>query len=41
MPGVFVANKSVSHAEVVDDILLVDACSEADEWNGKVIYLPL
>ena len=41
MSGVFVVNRSLPHAGVVDDIILAEACSAADEWNGKVIYLPL
>lgn len=41
MPGVFVTNKRLPHAAVIDDILLAETCSEPNEWNGKVIYLPL
>lgn len=41
MPGVFVVDERVSLRQVIDQLLLVEDCSNAEEWHGKVIYLPL
>ena len=41
MPGVFEVGRRVSIATAVEDILQITEYSEAGEWEGKVIYLPL
>lgn len=41
MPGVFEVGPSVPIGTAIDDILLLDQCSEPTEWEGQVIYLPL
>jgi hypothetical protein len=41
MPGVFVLNDRLPLRQAIDDLLLIDACSEQGEWVGKVLYLPL
>ncbi len=41
MPGVFVVDEHVSLRQVIDELLLVEDCSTAEEWHGRVIYLPL
>jgi hypothetical protein len=41
MPGVFVLNDRLPVAQAVEELLLIDACSEPDEWDGRVLYLPL
>lgn len=41
MPGMFVVNQRAALATVIDDILTLAECSEVDEWDGRVIYLPL
>ncbi len=41
MPGLFVVNLSIATSQVIEDILLIELCSEPNEWQGRVIYLPL
>ena len=41
MPGVFVVNDRLSLRQAIDEILLLYECSEPDEWNHLIVYLPL
>lgn len=41
MPGVFVINNRLPIGQAIDEILLIVACSEPAEWNGRVVHLPL
>jgi predicted nuclease of predicted toxin-antitoxin system len=41
MPGVFVLDDRMSVRQAIDELLLVEACSEQAEWAGLVVYLPL
>jgi hypothetical protein len=41
MPGVFEVNQSLPVGGVIEDILLLAECSDEDEWEGQVRYLPL
>lgn len=41
MAGVFVVNDRMPIGEAIDELLLIDECSEPDEWNNHIIYLPL
>jgi predicted nuclease of predicted toxin-antitoxin system len=41
MPGVFVVNDRMPVGRAIDELLMVDDCSEASEWEGRVLYLPL
>ena len=41
MPGILEVSLSVSIARAIDDILLLALCSEENEWEWQVIYLPL
>jgi uncharacterized protein (DUF433 family)/predicted nuclease of predicted toxin-antitoxin system len=41
MPGVFVVNDRTVVRQALDELLLLDACSEQAEWAGLVVYLPL
>lgn len=41
MPGVFVLNDRLPVRQAIDELLLIDACSEQGEWVGLVLYLPL
>jgi hypothetical protein len=41
MPGVFVLNDRMPVRQAIDELLLIDACSEQAEWSGRVVYLPL
>src|ERR1051326_7032488 len=38
MPGLFLMRKGFTIGEWIDAILLVDSCSEQDEWKDQVVY---
>ncbi len=39
--GVFVVSSDVAIGEVIDDLVLLNVVSEQNEWDGRVLYLPL
>jgi hypothetical protein len=41
MPGMFVLPQSISISESIEEILLLNECTEQQEWDGKVVYLPM
>jgi len=41
MPGVFVVNDRLPVGRAIEELVLVATCSEASEWLGRVLYLPL
>lgn len=41
MPGVFVLNDRIAVRQAIDELLLIEACSEQEEWANLVVYLPL
>jgi hypothetical protein len=41
MPGVLALLENVGIGRVIDDILLVARCYEADDMKGQVLYIPL
>lgn len=41
MPGVFEISQDVSIGRALDEILLLVLCSDQDEWQGQVRFLPL
>lgn len=41
MLGIFVINDRMPVRQVIDELLLLIDCSEQDEWQGIVLYLPL
>lgn len=41
MSGLFVVNDRMPIRQAIDELLLLVACSEQDEWKGTVLYLPL
>lgn len=41
MPGVFLLNDRMPPRQAIDELLLLDECSEPEEWNSLVVYLPL
>ncbi len=40
-PGAFVVNDRMTVRQAIDELLLVEACSEQTEWAGLVVYLPV
>ena len=41
MPGVFEVPRSLAAGVAIEDLLLIAECSQPDEWNEQVWYLPL
>lgn len=41
MPGVFEVSQDVSIGKALDELLLLVLCSDQDEWEGQVRFLPL
>jgi predicted nuclease of predicted toxin-antitoxin system len=41
MPGVFVIDDRISVRQAIDEVLLIENCSEQAEWRGLVVYVPL
>ena len=41
MPGVFVGDLYLNVQQAIEDLLLIAECSESEEWEGQVRYLPL
>ena len=41
MPGLFVVNDHLPTRQVIEDVLLLANASDADEWAGIVLFLPL
>jgi hypothetical protein len=40
-PGLIVAPQYLDIGAIIEDLLLIWATSEAEEWRDKVVYLPL
>ena len=41
MAGVFILNDRFPIGRAIDEILLMIACSEQAEWNGRAVHVPL
>jgi predicted nuclease of predicted toxin-antitoxin system len=41
MPGLFVLRPRTTVAQAIDALLLVDSCSQQDEWQNRIEFLPL
>jgi hypothetical protein len=41
MPGVFVVNKQIPMAQVIEEILILAECSLPGEWEDQIRFLPL
>ena len=41
MPGLIEVGRAVATRQAIDDIVLLAECSQAGEWEGQVLYLPL
>jgi len=41
MPGVFEIKMNSPLGDIIEDILLLADYSYEDEWDGKIVYLPL
>ena len=41
MPGAFVFYDRIAVRQAIEELLLIEDCSEQAEWAGLVVYLPL
>lgn len=41
MPGLIEVGRAVSIGQAIEDLILLAECSQAGEWEGQVLYLPL
>ena len=41
MPGVFIVHDRMAVGQAVEELVLMEACSDQGEWEGLVVYLPL
>ncbi len=41
MPGLIIAARRASVGAIIDDILLITTCSLEDEWENRILYIPL
>jgi predicted nuclease of predicted toxin-antitoxin system len=41
MSGIFLINDRMPTRQAIDELLLLDTCSQQEEWKGIVLYLPL
>ncbi len=41
MAGVFILNDRFPVGQAVEEILLMDACTEQTEWAGRAVHVPL
>lgn len=41
MPGLFVVEKRPALGKVIESLMILAECSRDDEWEGKVVFLPL
>jgi hypothetical protein len=41
MPGLVQVDSRLEPGPVIDEILIIDACSDQSEWEGQVLYVPL
>ena len=41
MPGLFVLRRRTTISQAIDALLLVDQCSEPDEWMNRIEFIPL
>lgn len=41
MPGLVEVARGARVGRVIEDLLVLEACSSEGEWEGQVIYLPL
>jgi hypothetical protein len=40
-PGVFLIPQKISIAESIEEIVLIWSASDAQEWSGRLVWLPL
>jgi len=41
MTGVFILNDRFPVGQAIEELLLIDGCSDQAEWHGRAVYVPL
>lgn len=41
MPGIFVVHDRMAVRQAIEELWLIEVCSDQAEWAGLVVYLPL
>jgi hypothetical protein len=42
MTGLFIVHQEgAALSTIIEDLLLLDDCSDTSEWAGQILYLPL
>jgi predicted nuclease of predicted toxin-antitoxin system len=41
IPAIFIVDQDIPIGQVIDDLSLIVECSEENEWDGQIHYLPL
>jgi hypothetical protein len=41
MPGVFFCRSSITARQAIEDLLILVGASDEEEWEGRVLHLPL
>jgi hypothetical protein len=41
MTGIFILNDRFPVGRAIEEILLMDTCTEQAEWSGRAVYVPL
>ena len=41
MPGVFVSHQGDNIGVVIDNLIMIWAASDAEEWADQIVFLPL
>lgn len=41
MPGVFAVSSDLDIGRAIDELLIIVLCSSADEWENRVVFVPM
>jgi len=41
MTGVFVVSDRIGIGQAIEEILLIDDCTQQEEWSGRVAFVPM
>jgi hypothetical protein len=40
-PGVVLLREAIPIATAIEELILIASASEAEEWNGRIVWIPL
>jgi predicted nuclease of predicted toxin-antitoxin system len=41
MAGVFIFRRQLPFRQIIEELLIVDECTNTEDWSGQVVYFPL